>query len=294
MLVVDDISIHVPRMGARRRTKAVYCNNGTFQSTYPVQGTPPPISGRRLKTSSFNPRAPCGAGRKWGGIPTGITQFQSTHPVGARHVLAIRPNVPTNISTHMPRRARRRMARRSTSLSMDFNPPAPCGAGQTPPKWVRGQDSFQSTCPVWGRTYAAPEREPIPFRISIHLPRVGQDVTRHNCAAGSAISIHLPRVGQDLGPWPCPDPVDVFQSTCPVWGRTRRRHDRPALDDDFNPPAPCGAGRCCGWKPPNHRCNFNPPAPCGAGHSIPRRQADRHAISIHLPRVGQDTAAELI
>ena len=175
MLVVDDISIHVPRMGARRRTKAVYCNNGTFQSTYPVQGTPPPISGRRLKTSSFNPRAPCGAGRKWGGIPTGITQFQSTHPVGARqqradicghplrisihlpmwgrtnrltmlacavevlirvprgarHVLAIRPNVPTNISTHMPRRARRRMARRSTSLSMDFNPPAPCGAGRS-------------------------------------------------------------------------------------------------------------------------------------------------------------------
>ena len=173
MLVVDDISIHLPRMGARRRTKAVYCNNGTFQSTYPVQGTPPPISGRRLKTSSFNPRAPCGAGRKWGGIPTGITQFQSTCPVWGRTnrltMLAcavevsirvprrgadtyspfgpmfrqiFQPTCPVGrdddsagfrvkvvISIHAPRRARRRMARRSTSLSMDFNPRAPCGAG---------------------------------------------------------------------------------------------------------------------------------------------------------------------
>lgn len=102
MLVVDDISIHVPRMGARRRTKAVYCNNGTFQSTYPVQGTPPPISGRRLKTSSFNPRAPCGAGRKWGGIPTGITQFQSTHPVGARQQWADICGHPLRISIHLP------------------------------------------------------------------------------------------------------------------------------------------------------------------------------------------------
>ena len=117
-------------MGAQRRTKAIYCNNGTFQSTYPVQGTPPPISGRRLKTSSFNPRAPCGAGRKWGGIPTGITQFQSTHPVGARQQRADICGHPLRISIHAPRRARRQMARRSTSLSMDFNPPAPCGAGR--------------------------------------------------------------------------------------------------------------------------------------------------------------------
>ena len=174
MLVVDDISIHVPRMGAQRRTKAIYCNNGTFQSTYPVQGTPPPISGRRLKTSSFNPRAPCGAGRKWGGIPTGITQFQSTHPVGARQQRADICGHPLRISIHAPRRARRQMARRSTSLSMDFNPPAPCGAGP-------------SSC--------ANNRS---CKISIHLPRVGQDCSTF-CTSGrtAMISIHLPRVGQD-------------------------------------------------------------------------------------------------
>ena len=207
-------------MGAQRRTKAVYCNNGTFQSTYPVQGTPPPISGRRLKTSSFNPRAPCGAGRKWGGIPTGITQFQSTHPVGARQQRADICGHPLRISIHAPRRARRQMARRSTSLSMDFNPPAPCGAGHRRGLCADLIAQFQSTCPVWGRTqiykYVRDPKE-----ISIHLPHVGQDVQRPRRKCTPA----------------------AFQSTCPMWGRTSPTRLPGRTTTHFNPPAPCGAGQ---------------------------------------------------
>ena len=35
---------------------------------------------------------------------------------------------------------------------------------------------------------------------------------------------------------------------------------------NFNPPAPCGAGRRGGWLPRRSK-HFNPPAPCGAGLS---------------------------
>ena len=227
-------------MGARRRTKAVYCNNGTFQSTYPVQGTPPPISGRRLKTSSFNPRAPCGAGRKWGGIPTGITQFQSTHPVGARQQWADICGHPLRISIHLPRVGQDDEQLIRAVRQILFQSTCPVWGRTSKEMGNLGDVVFQSTCPVWGRTM---ERLTSSDRriISIHLPRVGQDGHRHSRPHISGISIHLPRVGQD----------QAAQSRAPV-----PRH--------FNPPAPCGAGLHGLLKGLHHR-DFNPPAPCGAG-----------------------------
>ena len=38
---------------------------------------------------------------------------------------------------------------------------------------------------------------PPPSRISIHIPRVGDDVRTDGQAGGDAISIHIPRVGDD-------------------------------------------------------------------------------------------------
>ena len=155
MLVVDNISIHVPRMGARRRTKAVYCNNGTFQSTYPVQGTTPPISGRRLKTSSFNPRAPCGAGRKWGGIPTGITQFQSTHPVGARQQRVDICGHPLRISIHLPMWGR---TNRLTMLAcaVEVSIRVPRGGATLAMAVQMSSLAFQSTCPCGAGPIGSP------------------------------------------------------------------------------------------------------------------------------------------
>lgn len=39
---------------------------------------------RRQSSYLFQSTCPVWAGRKWGGIPTGITQFRSTCPVGGR------------------------------------------------------------------------------------------------------------------------------------------------------------------------------------------------------------------
>ena len=179
------------------------------------------------------------------------------------------------------------MVFQSAGLIMDFNPPAPCGAGlvEFGPEIVNLL--FQSTCPVRGRTgddmgggkgfndfnppapcgagpYIIPRRLVNTFCISIHLPRAGQDTS----------------------------PISFFSSCM-----------------NFNPPAPCGAG-------PSHRIHpapqsyFNPPAPCGAGPPVyvpvsstcgisihcPVRGRTRikpealpvPTISIHLPRAGQD------
>ena len=80
---------------------------------------------------------------------------------------------------------------------MNFNPPAPCGAGLKGKELVRQRIEFQSTRPVWGGTK--------------------QIVVQQHIVV---ISIHPPRVGRD----------DVIGGV--------------ALDTtDFNPPAPCGAGR---------------------------------------------------
>ena len=103
----------------------------------------------------------------------------------------------------------------------------------------------------------------------------------------------------------------AFQSTRPVRGGTRWERLQLLYQRDFNPPAPCGAGRC--WcrathsclpisiHPPRagrdwHRkvipaqtaCNFNPPAPCGAGPTVPVALIAAEIISIHPPHAGRD------
>ena len=102
----------------------------------------------------------------------------------------------------------------------------------------------------------------------------------------------------------------VFQSTCPVWGRTKKRKKSQLPSLNFNPPAPCGAGRSLGLRVQaaerisihlprvgqdrtsacrrRRRAYFNPPAPCGAGRCPLASKKERRKISIHLPRVEQD------
>ena len=104
---------------------------------------------------------------------------------------------------------------------------------------------------------------------------------------GRAISIHPPRAGRD--------PLYLL-----------RQADR----DDFNPPAPCGAGPLVEVGFFGVGLDFNPPAPCGAGPSFPAAskaanifqstrpvrggtRLDRSLrptvlISIHPPRAGRD------
>ena len=86
-------------------------------------------------------------------------------------------------------------------------------------------DLFQSTSPVWGMTAIQPAGQTAARRISIHIPRVGDDVIGITTAGDGG----------------------RFQSTSPVWGMTtlERIGDNdvgisihiPRVGDDPSPPA---------------------------------------------------------
>ena len=120
------------------------------------------------------------------------------------------------------------------------------------------------------------------------------------------ISIHLPRVGQDPAAQAMMSARLIFQSTCPVWGRTLRYagdelmvvlisihlprvgQDQPSVQiaghlAHFNPPAPCGAGQGGTTIATKTSNDFNPPAPCGAGQRLCIRHGLRYDFNPPAP-----------
>ena len=117
---------------------------------------------------------------------------------------------------------------------------------------------------------------------------MGRDHLRVSRVTGSArVSIHPPRVGRDR----------VQLPSTPRCG-------------SFNPPSPCGEGRCVGIclhpvpgvsiHPPRvgrdksspllllKAPGFNPPSPCGEGLDDFDKLFEDRSVSIHPPRVGRD------
>ena len=124
--------------------------------------------------------------------------------------------------------------------------------------------------------------------ISIHPPLAGRD--EQHCiptSNGRYISIHPPLAGRDLRDnLAKPHGVD-FNPPAPC-GAGRDAPLKCTGCQNFNPPAPCGAGRdarCCRVY---RVVNFNPPAPCGAGRLFLRLQLQNLDISIHPPLAGRD------
>ena len=78
------ISIHAPRMGARRN--ASYKNSPVFgfQSTRPAWGRDARFRAARAACGDFNPRAPHGGATMRFFIPLAISEFQSTRPAWGR------------------------------------------------------------------------------------------------------------------------------------------------------------------------------------------------------------------
>ena len=129
---------------------------------------------------------------------------------------------------------------------------------------MRSTMIFQSTRPMRGGTSSPPMLPPPPRGFQSTRPMRGG----------------TPKYRQ---PWDC----NLFQSTRPVRGGTAILLSGDILQQDFNPPAPCGAGR--GYNEIKLiKQNFNPPAPCGAGRSGHGRWSCRDEISIHPPRAGRD------
>ena len=145
------------------------------------------------------------------------------------------------ISIHPPRAGRDDYPRILNSQQHHFNPPAPCGAGPV----IQLLLIFQ-------------------HGISIHPPRAGRDVHAvlnvflyfnfnppAPCGAGrrcyrqqwqqQRFQSTRPVRGGTTALWR-QQKKSIFQSTRPVRGGTLL-FKNPTVPFDFNPPAPCGAGR---------------------------------------------------
>ena len=101
----------------------------------------------------FNPRAPCGARRRYPAPSSLHRLFQPTRPLrGATSALA-RPAAGPPISTHAPLAGRDHLGDRLRRDAGDFNPRAPCGARPVMRSWMFWmRPLFQPTRPLRGAT----------------------------------------------------------------------------------------------------------------------------------------------
>ncbi len=128
-----------------------------------------------------------------------------------------------------------------TSCSISIHPPR-AGRDGDDAVMLFGYGKFQSTRPVRGGTRRGRSDHPAQH-ISIHPPRAGRD---HSILFGDdeiVISIHPPRAGRDVHIPAYRGMILRFQSTRPVRGGTSFPSTVRTALSNFNPPAPCGAGR---------------------------------------------------
>ena len=287
------ISIHAPRVGCDRSSRAPPWVNGIFQSTHPVWGATSRRASRSDDVPIFQSTHPVwgatcnrkfyGGGLRfqsthpvWGATfksishPSAKTRFQSTHPVWGATILPTSNTSRTAISIHAPRvGCDQAELKKYQDAEISIHAPR-VGCDRRRRSNKKCTTTFQSTHPVWGATpndYVRLESE---SAISIHAPRVGCD----GLAAqfGAFVKDFNPRT-------PCG--VRPGQEQAPRGGRY------------FNPRTPCGVRR---FTLSTGDCiirDFNPRTPCGVRHWKPGQLTPAFTISIHAPRVGCDRTCSL-
>ena len=165
------ISIHTPRMGARRQSMRIKNSPEAISIHAPRMGRDSIISTSTACGTHFNPRAPCGA-RHADDLPRAdVLAFQSTRPHRARQAMTLSKRIAKKFQSTRPRGARRyqygrifctatfqstrprgarRRSRRRRSAYHDFNPRARVG---------RDGIELDASCvldlsihaPAWGR-----------------------------------------------------------------------------------------------------------------------------------------------
>ena len=210
----------------------------------------------------FNPHSPCGERQSALRVYFDPWEFQSTLPLrGATDRRAPRRRIQPNFNPHSPCGERHGRAV-FNHLRNNFNPHSPCGERLSHPRF-----------------------NPRTITISIHTPLAGSDaVVQRRCRVRSKISIHTPLAGSDFllsAHWrscknfnphsPCGERhralgfrvrPSIFQSTLPLRGATRQRHDKRKrrLISIHTPLAGSDMDVGDGTTEP---FNFNPHSPCG-------------------------------
>ena len=179
-----EVSIHAPRAGRDRNSR----RPGTY-------------------AHRFNPRAPCGARRRWRFVRSFVMVFQSTHPSRGATVSSIGSIQTLRFQSTHPSRGATCGRRCETGISKRFNPRTPrgvrpcisspcsmCSTSFNPrtPRGVRRRLSRADTrghpvsihAPLAGCDHGSIWRSP-PFTVSIHAPLAGCDFVRqaaiHRC-----------------------------------------------------------------------------------------------------------------
>ena len=148
--------------------------------------------------------------------------------------------------------------------STNFYPRPPYGGRQRQLDAVADLRKFLSTSPVWGTTGSRCHRR-----------------------AGCSISIHVPRMGDDVCPFTLTaNSVSKFLSTSPVWGTTYG-YARVSSRDQFLSTSPVWGTTKVRLARRGHKAFLSTSPVWG---TTPARRADCHGqgISIHVPRMGDD------
>ena len=154
--VKGDISIRPPRAGRDASFGIIGSSSWAFQSARPVRGGTYEHFSKVPDVANFNPPAPCGAGPfapaalalepeisirppRAGRDPTRLTplhvrsEFQSARPVrGGTTEEAVIRHADLVFQSARPVRGGTSVKRGLVVIWFNFNPPAPCGAGQQP------------------------------------------------------------------------------------------------------------------------------------------------------------------
>ena len=124
-------------------------------------------------------------------------------------------------------------------------------------------------------------------KISIHVPREGDDSTGHwrSCCA-ACISIHVPREGDDRSGVAGPDGPQYFYPRPPRGGR--RRPSLAATSRSYFYPRPPRGGRRGGLRKSRRKRNISIHVPREGDDPCHQQRLCRRTISIHVPREGDD------
>ena len=310
-----------------------WCKNSDadkFQSTHPLRGATialaqrkqaeaisihAPLAGCDLRKPqprkpqpNFNPRTPCGVRRVRCSATRRRTIFQSTHPLRGATPSEELQTLPTAFqSTHPLRGATKSEPNTFTWGVISIHAPL-AGCDQEICCKALGKDGISIHAPLAGcDDHRVLFRHAVP--ISIHAPLAGCDLAVSRSSRRAAnfnprtpCGVR-PESGNRRRQW------EEFQSTHPLRGATRKRHDLHRKSEISIHAPLAGCDRC--WRRSRRRSShFNPRTPCGVRRNRhtggltwtrfqsthPLRGATdhrvlfRHAvpISIHAPLAGCD------
>ena len=151
---------------------------------------------------------------------------------------------------------------------------------------------FQSTLPAWGETILRNVLH-VPYKISIHSPRMGRDELRNRYNVCGEDFNPLSPHGERRKYWCSVYNCKSFQSTLPAWGETKYILIFIHLPINFNPLSPHGERLIffhCSFRIPT----FQSTLPAWGETLLCAGMPPRTAISIHSPRMGRDDTLPLL